>query len=68
MMIYLGRVSSGKSVLAGCQTGVRIPGLFKGHHGGADIYIYDPTANIGGYVTPQMVFRLGHLQAIGRPL
>ena len=68
MMIFLGRVKSGKSVLAGCQTGVRIAGVYKGHDGGADIYVYDPTTNIGGYVTPQMVFKLGHLQAIGRPL
>jgi len=68
VMIFLGRVKSGQSVLAGCQTGVRIPGIYHGHHGGADIYLYDPTANIGGYVTPRLVFKLGHVQAIARPL
>jgi len=68
VMIFLGRNQQGKSILAGSQTAERIPGLFTGRRGGADIYIYDPTDNIGGYVTPQMIFQVGHLQAYGRPL
>lgn len=68
VMIFLGRNEKGKSILAGSQTGQRIPGLRTGREGGADIYIYDPTDNIGGYVTPQLIFRVGHLQAYGRPL
>jgi len=67
-MIFLGCNKQGKSIMAGSQTAQRIPGLFTGRRGGVDIYIYDPTDNIGGYVTPQLIFQMGHLHAYGRPL
>jgi hypothetical protein len=68
VMIFLGRTKSGQSILAGSQTGQRIRGVYTGRNGGADIYLYDPTDNIGGYVTSSLLFRMGHVQAIARPL
>ena len=66
VMIYLGKNSRGQRLMAGSQTA---GGFFNTSGSGPDVYIFKPTASVGGYYKNLGFTHVsGRFVAFGRPL